>query len=168
MSISSFLFGDRGKTQRLSTLSPQQEAFQNQIYQILQQIGGGGGGFQSSLGLLQSMLNPESNQAFENRYRQQYEQEVEPQLAERFAGAGALGSSGFAQALGAGRSKLESSLADLSSNRQMGAISSILDLYQNLGRQHQGQETFAYRQTPPSAGFLPSLLGMGVRSYFGG
>lgn len=166
--LSRFLFGDKGSTDKLPALSPQQEQFQNQIYQILQQIGGQGGGFQSSLGLLQQMLNPESNQGFEDRYRQQYEEDVEPQLMERFAGAGALGSSGFGQALGAGRARLESNLADLSSQRQQGALGSILDLYQNLGRQHQGTETFAYRQNPPSSGFLPGLLGMGAKSYFGG
>lgn len=166
--LSKFLFGDKGSTERLTTLSPQQEAFQNQLFQILQQIGSQGGGFQSSLGLLQQMLNPESNQGFEDRYRQQYEQDVEPQLMERFAGAGALGSSGFGQALGAGRARLESNLADLSSQRQQGAIGSILDLYQNLGRQHQGLETFAYRQNPPTTGFLPGLLGMGAKAYFGG
>lgn len=170
--LSKFMFGDKGSTDKLTTMSPNQEGFQNQLYQILQQIGGGGqgggGGFQSSLALLMQMLNPGSNQGFEDRYRQQYEDEVEPQLMERFAGAGALGSSGFGQALGAGRAKLESGLADISSQRQQGAIGSILDLYQNIGRQHQGQETFAYRQNPPTTGFLPGLIGMGAKSYFGG
>jgi len=166
--LSSFLMGDKGSTDKLTTMSGNQEAFQNQLYQILSQLGGQGGGFQSSIGLLQQMLNPESNQGFEDRYRQQYEQEVEPQLMERFAGAGALGSSGFGQALGAGRAKLESNLADISSQRQTGALGSILELYQNLGRQHQGQDTFAYRQNPPSQGFLGPLLATGAKAYFGG
>lgn len=167
-SVTDFVFGSRGKTEKLPTQSRDQQAFQSQLYQLLQGLGGQGGGVPSSLQLLMGMLDPSSNQDFEDRYRQQYEEEVEPQLMERFAGAGALGSSGFGQALGAGRRGLERDLAQLSSQRQTGALGSILDLYQNLGRQHQGQETFAYRQTPPTTGFLPGLLGMGAKSYFGG
>lgn len=168
MALMDFLFGSKGSMKQLPAMSGGQQQVQQQILQLLQGLGGQGGGVPSSIDLLKRMLDPGSNQEFEDRYRQQYEEEVEPQLAERYAGAGALSSSGFGQALGAGRRGLERDLAGLSSQRQTGAAGSLMDLFSSLLGQHQNRDTFAYQQTPPTTGFLPSALGMGARSYFGG
>jgi hypothetical protein len=168
MAFLDFILGSKPKMSRISTMSSGQEQVQAQILGLLNQLGGAQGGVPSAIELFKRMLDPASNQDFEDRYRQQYEQEVEPMLAERYAGAGALSSSGFGQALGAGRSSLESNLANLASARQMQGASGLTNLYSGLLGQHQGAQPFAYLQQPPSAGFLPSLLGMGAKSYFGG
>lgn len=166
--LSDLLVGSKGSMSKLPTMSGGQEQVQQQLLQMIMGLGGQGGGVPSAIEMLKRMMDPNSNQDFENRYRQQYEEEVEPMLAERYAGAGALSSSGFGQALGAGRRGLERDLAGLSSQRQMQGAGSLLDLYSSMLGQHQGQQTFGYQRNPPSMGLLPSLGGAALRGYFGG
>ena len=170
MALMDFLFGSKGSMKQLPTMSGGQNQMQDMLMKILQGMGGQGGGFQSSLDLLKGMLDPnsQSNQDFENRYRQQYEEETEPQLAERYAGAGALSSSGFGQALGAGRRGLERDLAGMSSQRQMGSAGSLMELFSQMMGQHQNQQTFGYLQTPPTTGLIPGMANAGSKAYFGG
>lgn len=166
MALLDFLFGSKPKTERISTLSPQQQQFQNQIFNILGLLGGEGGGVTSSLDLLQQLLDPESQAAagFDAVARQEFQDQIIPQIAERFAGAGALSSSGFGQALGAGAAGLESQLAQMRSQRQMGAAGSLIDVFGGLGARGLGTDEFAIQQTPGSAGFLSTVLGPALGS----
>lgn len=130
------------KIKKIETMNPQQKKlFQDLLSQLSGggQAGGPGGG---ALDLLQQYLNPESDvyKNFEAPYKQQFEQETIPNLAERFAGlggglgaaGGALGSSGFAQALGGAGAKLQTDLASMKSGLQHKSIQDILGLLQNM------------------------------------
>lgn len=152
--LSEFLFGRKEKTKPMSF---QTEGQQNLMNQLLGQLGGQGGAGGNALSLLQSYLNP-SQQSFEqfaNPYMTQFNEQVLPGIAERFAGAGALSSSGFGQALGGAASGLQSQLAQLYSGRQQQSAQSILGLLQNL----LGQQTFGYQQRQANPGFVAPLLG---------
>tara|TARA_R110000868_G_C10642946_1_gene744298 strand:+ start:227 stop:739 length:513 start_codon:yes stop_codon:yes gene_type:complete len=166
-SIGDFLFGEKEKTERVSVLSPQQQQFQKQIFQLLGMGGeggeGGAGQGGSPLDFLRDLLDPESAGAsgIADQARRQFETRTAPQIAERFAGAGALSSSGFGQALGSGAADLESQLASLGSERQMGGLKGILDLLTGAA----GRDEFAIKEKSATSGFLPQLLGSAARSF---
>lgn len=157
MALFDFLFGSKDKTKKMPTMNPQQQQLLNML---LQQTQGGAG---NALSLLQGYLDPNSQQYqnFEQPYRQQFEQETVPMLAERFAGQGALGSSGFGQALSSAGSNLQTNLAQMKSGMQRQSIMDLLGLSQNL----LGQSPFAYQTQKGSAGFLPQAIGQGVAAY---
>ena len=106
--------------------------------------------FQQGSSFLQNLLSgsPEASAAFEAPYMRQFQEQVIPGLAERFAGmgAGAQSSSAFNQALGAAGAGLQEQLAALRGN---------------LGLQAAGQG-LQYAQQPISnlQGF--SQLGLGT------
>lgn len=152
MKLGEFLFGKEASTKKRSFQTPQQ---QNLMNMILGQLSGQGGGANQALSLLQQFLQPgqEGFDEFSQPYIQQFNQEVLPGIAERFAGGGALSSSGFAQALGGARSGLQSQLAQLYGNRQQNAINSLLGLGQNL----LGQQTFGFEQRQAEPGYLTTI-----------
>lgn len=111
--------------------------------------------FQQGSSFLQSLLSgsPEATAAFEAPYMRQFNEQIIPQLAERFsgAGAGAQSSSAFQQALGQSGADLSERLAALKGN---------------LGMQAAGQG-LQYAQQPISnlQGFSQLALGTSTKAF---
>jgi hypothetical protein len=92
--------------------------------------------YQQGSSFLQNLLsnNPEAYQAFELPYYQNFQQNIIPQLAERFAGmgtgAGGLSSSGLYNSLGQAGRNLQTDLAALRSGLQTQALPQALNYAQ--------------------------------------
>ena len=117
---------------------------------------------------LQGLLNPESEayQAMEKPYMQRFQQEIVPGLAERFAGAGAMGgglsSSGFGQSLSAAGGNLAAQLAALRATGQQNAARGLMGNYQGLLGSALGARSFLPSYQPGNTGlFGPALSSMG-------
>lgn len=85
------------KSTQYPTMSPEQQAFQNKILQMLGGQLGEGQDFES----------------FAAPYRREFEEKTIPGISERFAGLGGLSSSGFTQSLGQAGAGLNEKLAAL-------------------------------------------------------
>lgn len=126
-------------------------ASQNQLSQ---------GGYQNAMGLLEQYLNPNSDvyKNFEKPYQQQFEQQTIPQLAERFAGANAMGgglmTSGFGQSLGAAGANLQTQLAQMKQQYQRQSINDLLGQYNQLTNQSLGAKSFENVYDPGTQGQL--------------
>lgn len=165
-----FLFGKGSQTEQLPTMNPQQmQVLQQLLGQInpqsfnLQQQPT----FQSGQNYLQQLLSgsPESTEAFEKPYRQQFEQQTVPGLAERFGGRGAQSSSAFQQALAKAGTDLHTGLASLREQLRLGALGPALQYGQapgqmagGLAQLGLGVSPFAYNFKPGNSGFLQQLL----------
>lgn len=166
--INDFLFGKKDKMKKFPTMTREQYGLLNEM------IGQLSGGYGQGLDVLRQYLDPQSSiyQNFEAPYRQEFEQQTVPMLAERFAGAGGgmgggLSSSGFGQALSSAGSNLETNLAALKSQMQRNAIGDIFSQYQIA----LGQTPFGYQQRQGHEGFLPKLVGQlpgAIASYYAG
>lgn len=120
--------------------------------------------FQSGSSFLQNLLSgsPEAFQGFEAPFMQNFEQNIVPTIAERFAGAGtggALSSSGLNQALAQAGRNLQTDLAGLRSNLQFQALPQALGFAQQpfsnrfgIAQAIPGQ----YFERPGQPGFLQS------------
>lgn len=146
-------FGKKESSKKFETLSPQQEGLQNQLIQMLApllqqgQIGKQPL-FQQGQNYLQNLLQGDENsfKRFEAPFMRQFNEEIIPQLAEKFAGLGAGSSSGFQQALGQAGAGLSERLAQLRSGLQFGAVNPALQ-YANA--------PFAQGQSLLGAAFQP-------------
>lgn len=132
----------------VSTLNPQQQSAFSQLLAALQPLG------QSSASYYQNLLSgsPEAFSAFEAPYKRQFEEETIPGLSERFAGLGALSSSGFQQALGQAGAGLSENLAALRGGLQNQAAGQGMSGLQNL----LGMSTQSL--VPKQLSFLKQLL----------
>jgi hypothetical protein len=182
MSLRSFFFGRKPKQQQISNFSPEQsgllqrllgqinpESFQLQQNPLYQQ----------GQSYLQNLLSgsPEAFKAFEDPFKQQYQEEIVPQLAERFTGLNGQNSSAFRQALGESGKDLTTRLAALRGELQQGASGQALGYSQapgnmalNQAQVGLGAQPFSYLNSSGSSGFLSQLLGGlggGVGSAFG-
>jgi hypothetical protein len=161
--LSGLFGGSDSKMKKLATGTKEQEALQNQI--LAQAMGmGQGGGYDLANQYYNNLLGPNSPAAFEqfsSPYMQQFQEQVLPGIAERFAGAGALSSSGFGQALGGAASGLQSQLAALFSQLQGQAAQQQYSQYNQLAALGLNRDQFAYQKSPGSAGFAaPFLAGL--------
>jgi hypothetical protein len=132
----------------ISTFNPQQaQAFQ----QLLGSLGGTG---QSAANYWQELLsgNSESYDKFAAPYLRQFNEQIVPGIAERFAGVGGLSSSGFQNALGQAGAGLSENLASLREGLRGNAASQSIGSLQNL----LGMQTQAF--VPKQMGFLKQLL----------
>jgi len=156
-------FGSNTKTQQLPTMAPyQQQAFQGAIQNPINQTPL----YQSGASYLQNILsgNPEAFKAFENPLIQQFQQQIAPGIAERFAGAGtggsALSSSAFGNSLAQAGRNLSTDLAGLRANLQGNAAQQALGYaqqpYSNTAAFSQ-ISPFAYGIQPPTQGILGGL-----------
>ena len=82
--------------------------------------------------------SPEATQRFEAPALRQFHEQIVPQIAERFAGVGALSSSGFQQALSHAGGDLSERLAALRGNMQLGALGPALSYAGAPSNQAQG------------------------------
>ena len=143
------LFGGKGKSdkmKKITTQTPQQQYFQSQLLNQLQNMQGGGYG--QAMNYYQDLLNPLSQayQNFEQPYMNQFNEQILPMLEERYAGRGALSSSGFGQAVGGGMSSLLSNLAALKGGMQGQAAGGLMGQYNQLAGLGLGTPQFRYQQ----------------------
>lgn len=168
-----------GKDSRgqFQTLSPEQSAFLKNIYKT-------GGVPQSPLygqteSYLQNILSndPSAFEAFEAPYKEQFEQETIPMIANRFAGygtgSGGLKSSSLNQALAQAGRGLSTDLASLRSGLQMQALPQAMDFAnQPLRNQLSAlsispfENTYTPRQ-PGILDYLAQLLPFALKAFTG-
>jgi hypothetical protein len=167
--FSEWLFGSPDKLQKFDTGTKEQQALHNNI--LSQAMGmSQGGGYDLANQYYNNLLGDNQQQAFNQfsqPYMQQFQEQILPQIAERFAGAGALSSSGFGQALGGSASGLQSQLAQLFSHLQGQAASQQYGQYNQLAQTGLNYQPFGYQKMQGSAGFLAPLLG-GIGTAMGG
>ena len=153
----------KDKTKKIPTMTPGGQQFLDQLFN---QLGSGGLGQSNTnaMGLLNQLMNPSSQatQQFTQPYMDQFNQQIVPGLAERFAGAGALGgglsSSGFGQSLSAAGGNLQNTLAALKSQLGMQAANQLMGQYSNLAGMGLNSRPFGYTYQPGGPGVLQSAL----------
>lgn len=157
MGLFDTLFGTPGRIEALPSMTGEQSQL------LAQLLGGLGGPLQSGLGNIQDLLTggPGAFEAFEAPAMRQFEEQIVPRIAERFAGGlggGGLGgqqSSAFAQTLGQAGAGLTERLAGQRAGLQsqaLGQLSSLLGL-------GMGAQPFQYQQIPGQEGGLSKLFG---------
>jgi hypothetical protein len=164
--LNDFLYGGPDNLTKFKTGTPQMEQLQNFLNQYSQQqLGGGQQGNQMAQQYHQGMLGPEAFEKFSQPYLQQFNEQVVPGIAERFAGMGALSSSGFGQSLGGAASGLQSNLAQLFSQLQGQSANSLFNQYNaqqgqglNAAQQTLGWSPFGYQQNEGNQGGIWSFL----------
>lgn len=169
-SFSDFLFGSPDKMKKMDTGTKEQMQFGGKdLISMLQQMMQGGGGLNLANQYDQSLLGqgPEAFNQFSAPYLQQFQEQMLPQIAERFAGGGALSSSGFGQAVGGAATGLQAQLAQLFSQLQGQAAQRQQGEFQGLSQLGLNYSPFAYQQQQGSGGFLAPLLG-GIGTAIGG
>lgn len=168
------LFGSPDKMSQQSTLDPQQQQFMQQLFSQLGQMGGQGGSYGGAQNYLSGLLSndPSAFSQFEAPYKQQFEQQTIPRLAEQFAGlnpmGGGLGSSGFAQALGGAGAGLQAQLAGLHGNLRQNASQQAMGQFNNMAGLGLGTRSFENTYQPGSTGLLGGALqGLGAGAGMG-
>lgn len=168
--FSEWLFGSPDKLKKVATGTKEQQALHNSILGQAMGMQGTGGGYDLAQNYFNNFLGENQQQAydqFSQPYLQQFNEQILPQIAERFAGAGALSSSGFGQALGGAASGLQSQLAQLFSWLQSQAAAQQYNQYNQLSQTGLNYQPFAYQKKQGSGGFLAPLLG-GISTAMGG
>jgi len=159
-SFSDWLFGSPDKLKKLATGTDQQTQFGgHDIISMLQQMMQQGGGLDLANQHDKNLLGqgPEAFNQFSAPYLQQFQEQILPKIAERFAGGGALSSSGFAQSLGGASAGLQANLAQLFSELQGQAAGRQQGQFQNLSQTGLNYQPFAYEQQKGSSGMLAPL-----------
>lgn len=165
-----FLWGKDAELQQVPTGTEEQMQFGGKdLIALLQQMMQGGGGFQQANQYDQNLLGngPEAFNDFANPYMQQFQEQVLPQIAERFAGMGALSSSGFGQSLGGAASGLQSELAKLFTQLQGQAAGRQQNQFGQLSQLGLGYSPFAQYEKPGKAGFAAPLLNTFIKGAMG-
>lgn len=127
--------------------------------------------YQAGSSYLQRLLSddPEAFESFESPYKTQFQEEIVPQLAERFSSMGARNSSAFNNALAREGSNLSQRLASLRENLRMNALQSALGYSEAQGRQalagsQMGLTPLFGYTTRGGGGGIGSALGQGAAS----
>lgn len=160
--FSEWLFGSPDKLKKIATGTEQQERLHNSILSQAMGMNQQGGGYDLAQDYFNNLLGDNQQQAFDQfsqPYLQQFQEQMLPQIAERFAGAGALSSSGFGQSLGGAASGLQSQLAQLFSQLQNQAAQQQYGQYNQLAQTGLNHQQFAYNKKPGSAGMIGPILG---------
>lgn len=161
------LLGGRKKDKevRHDVYTPRQQAL---INEIIGGLSGKEGGLGMGLDYLKNLM--QGGEAFEREaapVTRQFQEQVLPNLAERFAGSDAMSSSAFGQSLGSASAGLQENLAAMRSNQQMQGLQGLLQLLNPaLGKQFELEV-----QKGGSSGLgsgLGSILGTAAGAYFGG
>ena len=146
---------------KVPTGTPEQEAAHNRTLAQSMGMAEEGGGYNLSQDYYNKLLGPDRQQAldeFSDPYIRQFQEQITPRIAERFAGAGALSSSGFGQALGGASSDLQSRLAQMFSQLQSQAAEAQTHQYNQLNQTGLNYEPFAYVKEEGSKGGLGSFF----------
>lgn len=163
-SFSDWLFGSPDKLKKVATGTPEQQGFHGDILGQLKQMLQPGGGYNQAQDYYKNLLQPgqEGFNQFAEPYMQHFQENVLPGIAEKFAGAGALSSSGFGQALGGAASGLQGQLAQLFSQLQQQSAGAQTNQFNQLGNTGLNYQPFAYQNQQGSGGFLgPLATGFG-------
>lgn len=164
------IFGSKDRNIQQPTLTPGQNQGLEGILRQMQQMMGQGGAYSGANDYLQKILSgdPGAMAEFEAPYRQQFESQTIPGIAERFAGlnpmGGGLSSSGFGQALGGAGAQLQTNLAGLHGALKQGASGQAMGQFNNLAGMGLGTRAFENQYQPGSTG----LLGGGLQGLFSG
>lgn len=155
-------FGKKDQMKQVPTMTKEQKALLDQILQMTGPGGQLGQGYQKSLGYQLQLMDPNSEavRQFTEPYMKEFEQQTVPGLAERFAGAGAMGgglsSSGFGQALSSAGGNLQSQLAQLKAGLGQQAAQSLMGQYGSMAGMGLSAQPFGYQQ--PQQGAFPSFM----------
>lgn len=145
------------KMEKLDTLNPGQQNFQDMILKLFSGQGGQMGG---GLGFLQNLLSgsPESTKAFEAPLTREFNEQTVPGLAERFSGmgGGAQRSSAFGQALSSAGAGLTENIGKVRGGMQMQGLQQLMQL---LGPAMQ--PSFAYNEKQQRSPWADILGGFG-------
>lgn len=158
------LFGSGSQFKQLPTMNQGQQNALQGILDQLGMLGGQGGSYAGAQNYLSQILGggPEAFAQFEAPYRQQFEQQTLPGIAERFAGAnpmgGGLSSSGFGQALGGAGAGLQAQLAGLHGNLRQNATGQALGQFNQLAGLGLGARPFENIRIPGTGGLLGGAL----------
>lgn len=161
------LFGKKERIERAPRLTQEQQSLLSNLMR------GGGIGqmplYQAGGGLLQQILGGQDTgaAALEAPAMRQFQEEIVPGIAERFAGLlDSGGTSAFPQALGQAGAGLAERLAAMRSQRQMGALGPALQYAQAPGAQQLGLlgiPAFESMLRPETGGILGGALsGLGA------
>ena len=156
-----FLFGGPDTLEKIATGTPEQDALHNNILSQAMGMSQQGGGYDLANQYYNGLLGGNQQQAFNQfsqPYMQQFNEQMLPQIAERFAGAGALSSSAFGQSLGGASAGLQSQLAKLFSQLQGQAAQQQYGQYNQLAQTGLNHEQFAYNKQEGSQGFLAPFM----------
>jgi hypothetical protein len=159
--ILGLLSGDDDELSKIDAGTPEQQALHNRILAQAMGMDQPGGGYQNAQNYYNRFLGGNQQEAynqFASPYLQQFNEQILPQIAERFAGAGALSSSGFGQSLGGAAAGLQAKLAQLFSDLQGQAASSLTNQYNQLSQAGLNYQPFAYNKKEGSAGFGNTFL----------
>lgn len=169
--VSGLLSGKSGKGNSLGTFSeelqkvptgtPEQQKFGQDLISLLNQSQGQGGGYSNANNYYNQLLGPNQQEAFNqfaSPYLQQFQEQVLPNIAERFAGGGALSSSGFGQALGGAGAGLQAQLAQLFSGLQQQAAQQQYGQFNQMANTGLNYQPFAYYQKPGGADAFGGFL----------
>lgn len=190
MGLKNILFGSGPKTQKLDALTPQQTQFLNQLIGMLgidpsQLDLGQSQTFQTGESALLDLLGGGASE-LEQPIIDQFQNEIFPQIAQRFGGLGAQSSSGYQNALSSAGSSLASLLGKTRFDARQNALNQALGFsqarsggLQNLANLALGTKQFGYQTTPASQGLVQGLAGalgggvatgagMGLARLFGG
>jgi hypothetical protein len=174
MELLDWVFGKDPEMQKLGTGTKSQQKFGGStLFKLLESMLKPGGGYQQTQQYHQGILGggPGDQGAYDKfsaPYLQQFQEHMLPQIAERFAGQGALSSSAFGQALGGASSGLQSNLAQLFSQLQQQSASQQYGQFNQMSQTGLGYSPFQYHETGGSQGALiPILTGL-ANAYAGG
>ncbi len=134
--------------------TPQQIAHQNNMLKAAQKMMESGGGYNNAENFFNKFLGPNQEEEFgkfSEPYLQKFNEQMLPNIAERFAGNGALSSSAFGQALGGASAGLQSDLARMFTDLQSQAAQANYNQFNNLSGQGM-EDQFAYYQQPGGGG----------------
>jgi hypothetical protein len=160
-SVQNFLLGGPDTLNKVATGTPEQDQLHNNILSQAMGMSQQGGGYDLANQYYNNLLGANQQQAFGQfsaPYMQQFQEQMLPQIAERFAGGGALSSSGFGQAVGGAASGLQAQLAQLFSQLQSQAAGQQYGQYNQLAQTGLNHQPFAYQKQQGSGGFLGPLL----------
>lgn len=165
MGVLDFIFGSKDKLKKVPTGTKEQQAFHNQLLSQAMGMAQPGGGFNQAQQYYNSLLQP-GNEAYQNfavPFMNQFQEQTLPDIAERFAGAGALSSSGFGQALGGAGAGLQAQLAQLFALLQNQAAGAQTNQFNQLAQTGLNYQPFAYQNKQGSGGILgPLATGLGT------
>lgn len=158
--------GKKGKVKQASKYTPQQILFMQNMLE------GSQPGMLQGMDYLTKMISGDESAyaKFEKPYMTQFNQEIIPALAERFAGMDAQSSSAFGQALGGAGAGLMENLAALREGLRSQALSQLQGM-SGIGLQQQFENYYQPAQASPMATIMPAIgkiIGAGLGGGFGG
>jgi hypothetical protein len=157
-SLKEWIMGSPDKLKKIDTGTPEMKELHGNVINQANQLGQGG--YQQAQNYYNNLLQPgsEAFQNFSSPYMQQFMEQILPMIGERFAGMGALSSSGFGQALGGAGAGLQAQLAQLFASLQNQAAGAQTGQYNQLTQQGLGYQPFAYNKQKGSEGFLSPFI----------